>query len=78
MAKIFLDPAEKQLDILCKYIRGEMLSQNISLAEMGAELNVTSQSMGYKFKTKSFSAGELLKIFKKLKTDGNTIARLMA
>ena len=78
MARVTLDPVKSQLRVLCGYIRGEMIAQDIGLAEMGEELGITHQGMSYKFKTLSFTAEELLRMFKKLKTDGNTIARLMA
>ena len=78
MAKVILDPVKSQMRVLCGYIRGEMFAQDIGLAEMGEELGITPQGMSYKFKNLSFTAEELLRIFKKLKTDGSTIARLMA
>ena len=77
MPKVYLDSADEQLDILCKYIRGEMVAQNISLEEMGEELNVTRQTMSTRLRTKTFSVKDLLRIFKKLNTSEETISRLM-
>lgn len=77
MAKVTLDPVQQHMWMLSGYIRRTMDEQNITQAEMADELNMSQQTFSYRLKNELFTARDLLRIFRKLKTSDADILRIV-
>lgn len=77
MPRVSLDPIQRKQWELKRYILGEMRMQKISQKALGEELGMTQQGVAYLIERGNFPYPMLLKIFKVLKTDEETKARLL-
>lgn len=63
MPKVTLDPTQRVVDRLIRFIQAEMRSQKVTQREMAYELGLSSQAaLSHKFITRTFSIVEVVKM----------------
>lgn len=77
MPKVRLSVEERKSDKLASHFIWEMKRQGITYEEMADELGTSRQTFAKKLDSGGFTYIELLKIFRKLQADVETIKSLM-
>ena len=77
MPKTFLTRQQKLNSDLAAWIYGQLKANKIPQQEIADQLGISHQAFNYKLKTQAFKFEDLVAVFRTLRPDNATIARLM-